>query len=204
MKLRLGGGSLVDTPSSSNSASMFLDSSSENKYISSSLPSSALLRLQFLHLHYLLLPSVALVVLLCLLDEMNETNEGGGVKKVQTNTFRLHYLHLHYLRLHYLRPHYLLLPSVALVVLLCVLDEKNETNEGGGVKKVQTNIFRLHYLRLHYLRLHYLRPHYLLLPSVALVVLLCVLDKMNETNEGGGVKKEYPLLLWCYFACWTR
>ena len=149
----------------------------------------------YLRLHYHLLPSVALVVLLCLLDEMNETNEGGGVKKVQTNTFRLHYLRLHYLRLHYLRPHYLLLPSVALVVLLCVLDEMNETNEGGGVKKVQTNIFRLHYLRLHYLRLHYLRPHYLLLPSIALVVLLCVLDKMNETNEGGGVKKRVSVAL---------
>ena len=132
---------------------------------------------------------------------------------------------------YYLCLHYLLLPSVALVVLLCLLDEMNETNEGGHVKKVQTNTFRLHYLRLHYLRLHYLRPHYLLLPSIALVVLLCVLDKMNETNEGGVSKKfkqiyfvfitficitfvfitfvritcwYHPLLWWCYFAYWTR
>ena len=43
---------------------------------------------------------------------MNETNEGGGVV------------------------------SVALVVLLCLLDEMNERNQGGGVKKVL--IFTIH------------------------------------------------------------
>ena len=52
------------------------------------------------------------MVFLCVLDEMNETNEGGGVV------------------------------SVALVVLLCLLDEMNERNEGGGVKKVL--IFTIH------------------------------------------------------------
>ena len=147
------------------------------------------LRLHYLRLHDLLLPFVALVALLCLLDKVNETNEGGGVKKVRTNTLRFNYLCLHFLHLHYLRLHDLLLPSVALVVLLCLLDEVNETNEGGGVKKVQTNTLVLTYLCLHYLRRHYLRLHDLLLPSVALVVRLCLLDEMNETNEGGGVKK---------------
>ena len=58
---------------------------------------------------------MAIVVLLCVLDEMNETNEGGGVEKGV---------------------------SVALVVLLCWLDEMNEINEGGGVKKVL--IFTIH------------------------------------------------------------
>ena len=46
---------------------------------------------------------------------MNETNEGGGVKK------RV---------------------SIALVVLHCLLDKMNEINEGGGVKKVL--IFTIH------------------------------------------------------------
>ena len=147
------------------------------------------LRLHYLRLHDLLLLFVALVVLLCLLDEVNETNEGGGVKKVQTNTLVLTYLCLHYLRQHYLCLHELPVPSVALVVRLCLLDEMNETNEGGGVKKVQTNTLVLTYLCLHYLRRHYLRLYDLPLPSVALVVRLCLLDEMNETNEGGGVKK---------------